>query len=448
MGCWTPVERVGDGGDWSAEMVTPDGGRFHVRHHDRIVADVAWEQRGAHNVSNALAAIAAARHAGVEPCVAARALHGFNGVKRRLEHCETVAGIAIYDDFAHHPTAVEAAIDALRKSREGRVIAVLEPASNTMRLGTHRATLGPALSGADDAWVLAPARARWNVHALERAGGTVRVRNDIDTIVRECCEAASPGDAILVMSNADFGGALRPRCEPAQGRESPEGTGVPRPSSTAEPHMTSDIQSASATAARELLEAMPVFALNTVLYPGGPLPLRIFEPRYVDMVSDRLRRNAPFIVALIRAGSEVGGGATTHSVGTLARIVDWDRQDDGLLGIVALGGRRVQVLDTETRPDGLCVATARMLDDEPASAVPAEHRRLLVLLRGLLEQLESRYGRVTPRFDDASWVGYRLSELLPMPLARKQHLLEVEDPLLRLRQLAEVVTALTEGGAQ
>ena len=206
MGCWTPVERVGDGGDWSAEMVTPDGGRFHVRHHDRIVADVAWEQRGAHNVSNALAAIAAARHAGVEPCVAARALHGFNGVKRRLEHCETVAGIAIYDDFAHHPTAVEAAIDALRKSREGRVIAVLEPASNTMRLGTHRATLGPALSGADGAWVLAPARARWNVHALERAGGTVRVRNDIDTIVRECCEAASPGDAILVMSNAGFGG--------------------------------------------------------------------------------------------------------------------------------------------------------------------------------------------------------------------------------------------------
>ena len=206
MGCWTPVERVGDGGDWSAEMVTPDGGRFHVRHHGRVVAEVEWEQRGAHNVSNALAAVAAARHAGVEPCAAARALHGFNGVERRLEHCETVAGVAIYDDFAHHPTAIGAAIDALRKSREGRVIAVLEPASNTMRLGTHRATLGPALSGADFAWVLAPAQARWDVHSLEREGGTVRVRDDIDTMVRECCEAASPGDAILVMSNAGFGG--------------------------------------------------------------------------------------------------------------------------------------------------------------------------------------------------------------------------------------------------
>ena len=169
--------------------------------------------------------------------------------------------------------------------------------------------------------------------------------------------------------------------------------------------MTPDHPPPSATAARDTLEATPVFALNTVLYPEGPLPLRIFEPRYVDMVSDRLRRDAPFIVALIRSGREVGGGATTHSIGTLARIVDWNRQDDGLLGIVALGGRRV-------------------------------------------EELEARYRFVTPRFDDASFVGYRLSELLPMPLARKQQFLEIEDPLWRLRELAEVVAALSERGAQ
>ena len=197
-----------------------------------------------------------------------------------------------------------------------------------------------------------------------------------------------------------------------------------------------------------MLEATPVFALNTVLYPEGPLPLRIFEPRYVDMVSDRLRKDAPFIVALIRSGSEVGGGATTHPVGTLARIVDWNRQDDGLLGIVALGGRRVRILDTETRPDGLCVATARMLADEAAAAVPDEQRRLAALLRGLFEQLEERYRFVTPRFDDAGWVGCRLSELLPMPLARKQHFLEMEDPLLRLRELAQVVAALSERGGR
>ena len=208
--------------------------------------------------------------------------------------------------------------------------------------------------------------------------------------------------------------------------------------------MNPDIRTASEATRRDLLEAMPVFALNTVLYPEGPLPLRIFEPRYVDMVSDRLRRDAPFIVALIRSGREVGGGATTHSIGTLARIVDWNRQDDGLLGIVGLGGRRVKLLDTETRPDGLCVATARMLEDEPAATVPDEHRKLAALLRGVLDQLESRYRFVNPRYDDASWVGYRLSELLPMPLARKQHLLEVEDPLFRLRQLAEIVATLAD----
>ena len=212
--------------------------------------------------------------------------------------------------------------------------------------------------------------------------------------------------------------------------------------------MNSNNPQDSETSARETLDAMPVFALNTVLFPEGPLPLRIFEPRYVDMVSDRLRRDAPFVVALIRSGREVGGGATTHSVGTLARIVDWNRQDDGLLGIVALGGRRVRLLETETRPDGLCVATARMLADEPAAAVPDEHRRLASLLRGLLEQLESRYRFVTPRLDDASWVGYRLSEMLPMPLVRKQQFLEMEEPLVRLRHLAEIVAALAEGDAK
>ena len=209
-----------------------------------------------------------------------------------------------------------------------------------------------------------------------------------------------------------------------------------------------DTESTPAPAAQTLLVETPVFALNTVLYPGGPLPLRIFEPRYVDMVSDRLRRDAPFIVALIRDGSEVGGGATTRSVGTLARIVDWNRSDDGLLGITALGGRRVRVLATETRPDGLCVASARMLDEEPASTVPDNHRRLVALLRGLLDQLESTYRHVTPRFDDASWVGYRLSELLPMPPERKQHFLELEEPLARLRDLTEIVEALATGDAR
>jgi len=215
MGCWSPVERVGAGGDWSALMAAPDGSRFQVRHHGRAVAEIEWEQRGAHNVANALAAIAAARHAGIEPALAARALGRFKGVRRRLEHHATVAGVAIYDDFAHHPTAIEAAIGALRATRgseagAGRLLAVLELASNTMRRGTHRATLGPALAGADAAWVLAPAQTSeaggWDPQVLAHEDGTVRVRHDIDTIVRECGAAARPGDAILMMSNAGFGG--------------------------------------------------------------------------------------------------------------------------------------------------------------------------------------------------------------------------------------------------
>ena len=177
-----------------------------MSHHGRVVTRVEWDQRGAHNVSNALAAIAAARSVGIEPSTAAQALCGFSGVKRRLEHLATVRGVALYDDFAHHPTAVAASIDALRRSRAGRVVAVLEPASNTMRLGTHRETLGPALAGADAAWVLAPSGAQWDLHALARRGTGIRVRDDIDSIVRECTDGTKPGDAILVMSNAAFGG--------------------------------------------------------------------------------------------------------------------------------------------------------------------------------------------------------------------------------------------------
>ena len=204
----------------------------------------------------------------------------------------------------------------------------------------------------------------------------------------------------------------------------------------------------AATLSHGTLESTPVFPLNTVLFPGGPLHLRIFEPRYLDMVSDRLRRDAPFIVALIRAGREAGGSATTHKTGTLARIVDWNRREDGLLGITTLGGRRVRLLDATVRPDNLCVATAALLDEEPAAAIPEGYRKLVELLRRLLEQFDSLYRHVTPRFDDASWVGYRLAELLPLPLARKQLLLEMEDAVQRLDRITEIIATLSDGAGE
>ena len=186
-----------------------------------------------------------------------------------------------------------------------------------------------------------------------------------------------------------------------------------------------------------------------MLYPGGPLPLRIFEPRYVDMVSDRLRRDAPFIVALIRSGSEVGAAAPPpHSVGDPGPHRGLEPAGTtGCSGIVALGGRRARVLDTETRPDGLCVASARVLDDEPAGrgagrAPPAGGAAPRPV------RFSSSPATVTSPRTSRTRAGSAtgLSELLPMPLARKQHLLEIDDPLLRLGEIAEVVKALAESG--
>ncbi len=207
MGCWTPVEQLGGEPGWTAREVAPDGSCFEVYFNGERQGAVDWQQLGRHNVSNALAAIAAARHAGVPSAVACEALGRFQGVKRRLEVRGTVNGITVYDDFAHHPTAVAATIDALRGRESGRILAVLEPRSNTMRLGVHRDTLGPALSGADRAFLFAPAELGWEVGtvaaALEARGV---VLNNLDALVAAVVTAAQPGDHILVMSNGAFGG--------------------------------------------------------------------------------------------------------------------------------------------------------------------------------------------------------------------------------------------------
>ncbi|MDX1430880.1 MAG: UDP-N-acetylmuramate:L-alanyl-gamma-D-glutamyl-meso-diaminopimelate ligase [Gammaproteobacteria bacterium] len=209
MGCWTPVEGYGLGDShWRADLDAADGSRFHVLKDARAVGEVAWSLIGRHNVSNALAAIAAAHHAGVEPGVACAALAAFRNVKRRLEVRASIAGATVYDDFAHHPTAIRATIDALRARVGGeRILAVLEPASNTMRMGVHRETLADALAGADRVWVHRPGNIAWDLSALERARpGRVRVHPDADAIIAEVGDIAHPGDHVLIMSNSGFGG--------------------------------------------------------------------------------------------------------------------------------------------------------------------------------------------------------------------------------------------------
>jgi UDP-N-acetylmuramate: L-alanyl-gamma-D-glutamyl-meso-diaminopimelate ligase len=210
MGCWTPVECFGmdaEGG-WSARRVAPDGSRFDVYWGESCEGTVAWELLGDHNVANALAAVAAARHAGVPPARAVEALGRFRGIKRRLELRGEVEGVRVYDDFAHHPTAVATTLAGLRRwVGAARIIAVLEPRSNTMRLGVHRDALGPALAEADEVFFYGPPDLGWDLAAVAAGmGPRARVCQDIESIVDEVAEMARPGDHVLIMSNGGFGG--------------------------------------------------------------------------------------------------------------------------------------------------------------------------------------------------------------------------------------------------
>jgi UDP-N-acetylmuramate: L-alanyl-gamma-D-glutamyl-meso-diaminopimelate ligase len=206
LGCWTPVERFGPGQTWRAELLTADGSQFRVHQGARAVAEVRWSLFGAHNADNALAAIAAAAHAGVAPERAAAALTAFHNTRRRLEVRGVARGVTVYDDFAHHPTAIRATLAALR-ARVGaaRIIAVLEPRSNTMRLGVHRATLAAALAAADRALLLRPEGLPWDIGEVTRAlGGRGAAHDSTAALLEALVAELRPGDHVLIMSNGSF----------------------------------------------------------------------------------------------------------------------------------------------------------------------------------------------------------------------------------------------------
>ena len=230
-GCWSPVERFGDGTDWSTRSA--DSG-VEILQDGRIEASIQWNLQGAHNRANALAALIAARYVGVSPAQACRALDRFDGVKRRMEVRGVVDGVTVYDDFAHHPTAIATTIDGLRHelaaspatNRKSRIVAVIEPRSNTMKLGTMKAALAASLAAADrvfgygargnkntgrDAlgWDLAAALAPLNEgddRTRSVKGSKANVFDDIDQLVAAIVIDAQPGDHVLVMSNGSFGG--------------------------------------------------------------------------------------------------------------------------------------------------------------------------------------------------------------------------------------------------
>ena len=181
---------------------------------------------------------------------------------------------------------------------------------------------------------------------------------------------------------------------------------------------------------------LPLFPLGTVLFPGGPLSLRIFEPRYLDMTRSCLKAATPFGVVLILEGEEVGAVTAMAGTGTSARLVDFDTLPDGLLGVVCVGEQRFRVLKHWQQPDGLHLAEVDYLAPEAQCALPAAHAHLGELLRELLPRLGGSYAYVEAHYEDAGWVANRLGEVLALSAAEKLILLELADPLARLAQAA------------
>jgi Lon protease-like protein len=177
---------------------------------------------------------------------------------------------------------------------------------------------------------------------------------------------------------------------------------------------------------------LPLFPLNTVLFPGGLLPLRIFELRYVDMVGRCMREGGSFGVVLSRSGAEVGEVGATAELGTSARIIDFNRLPDGLLGVTCQGEHKFRVLQRSQRPDGLYVGEVEYIAAEPRMELPPKFQTLADLLRKVLSALGEPYASMPCDYADASWVGCRLAEVLPLSPTDKLDLLALEEPLTRL----------------
>ncbi len=197
----------------------------------------------------------------------------------------------------------------------------------------------------------------------------------------------------------------------------------------------------SGSAAGPHTMSLPLFPLHTVLFPGGLLPLKVFEQRYVEMTKACMKGDRPFGVCLIVKGEEVAGkeraAPEIATVGTLARISDWDVPQVGILHLATVGEQRFVVRSQAVQPNGLVVGEITLLDPEPAGTLPEEMRPLAQLLELMATRVGPRNFPAEPRYDDASWVGYRLAELLPLPLSIKQGMLEINDAQVRLQALSK-----------
>lgn len=212
MGCWTPVETFGIGcGDWQATLVEADGSAFTVHHRGELIGEVHWSLLGNHSVMNALAALAAAAAAGADPRVLLPAFATFESVKRRMELVGEVNGVRVYDDFAHHPTAIATTLAGLRaKVGKARILVALEPRSNSMRQGAHADVLAPSLADADGVVFLHRPELPWDAgHVTAALGGRGSTAPTVDALIEALRVQARPGDQVIFMSNGGFEAAPR-----------------------------------------------------------------------------------------------------------------------------------------------------------------------------------------------------------------------------------------------
>lgn len=209
MGCWTPVTHTSIDADapWNAQLIKVDGSQFKVLLDGREQGTVDWTLTGRHNVYNALSAIAAARHVGILAADAITALAQFQNVKRRMEVIARINNVTLYDDFAHHPTAIATTLDGLRKQvGHERVIAIVEPRSNTMRMGVHTQTLAQSLNGADQALIYQPPGMGWDLSELKKYADNIEICQSLDEIITKLKLEARHGGHFVLMSNGSFGG--------------------------------------------------------------------------------------------------------------------------------------------------------------------------------------------------------------------------------------------------
>lgn len=197
------------------------------------------------------------------------------------------------------------------------------------------------------------------------------------------------------------------------------------------------------TASQANRRELPLFPLSSVVMPGGLLPLRIFETRYVDMVRNCFKRETGFVVCAIKSGAEVGTAAQPYGIGCVVKIVDWDQDDRGLLTLMTLGTQKVQVVDSRVLDSQLVMGDVVDLPQDPTCPVPAEYQILQDAMAQILEQIAPSIVYDEPQLNDALWLGSRFIELLPLPLETRQQLMVADDPIDRLQQLLGWLRALS-----